>query len=65
MEYIIEDMILSAYRHDDREMATFVYKLLFEMSVSYHESIGKKMAEKFSGWKWIMDNCNLYDFLEG
>lgn len=32
MRKIIEDMIMSAYRHKDREMATFAYQLMAELA---------------------------------
>ena len=67
MENIIEDMISSAYRHKDYEMAAFAYKLMSEMASTFNcpsnwRDIGERMAGKFQGNDWIEDNCKLYDF---
>lgn len=67
MEKIIEDMITSAYRHKDYEMAAFAYQLMAEMARTFNcpsnwQDIGENMADSFSGVDWIEDNCKLYDF---
>lgn len=67
MEKIIEDMITSAYRHKDYEMAAFAYQLMAEMARTYNcpsdwRDVGESMAEKFSGFNWIEENCKLYEF---
>lgn len=70
MRKIIEDMIMSAYRHKDREMATFAYQLMAELANNKdcppgYLNIGEEMAEKFKGFEWIEENCKLLDFRYG
>jgi hypothetical protein len=54
MESIIEDMISSAYRHKDYEMAAMAYKLMYEFATTINcpsdwRDIGETMAGKFHG----------------
>ena len=67
MENIIDDMIASAYRHHDYEMAAMVYKLMSEFAVTANcpsnwRDIGEVMAGKYNGNDWIEENCKLYEF---
>ena len=67
MKNIIEDMIWAAWRHGDREMATTAYKLMHEFAKTDScppewSGIGAAMAEKFTGWDWIEENCLLREF---
>ena len=67
MENIIEDMICSAYRHEDYEMAAMAYKIMSEFATTINcpsnwREIGENMAGKFAANDWLMENCKLYDF---
>lgn len=67
MENIIDDMITSAYRHNDYEMASMVYKLMYKFADTVNcpsnwRDIGEVMAEKYNGNNWIEENCKLYEF---
>lgn len=67
MENIIYDMIASAYRHHDYEMAVMAYKLMSEFAVTVNcpsnwRDIGEVMAEEYNGNDWIEENCKLYEF---
>ena len=67
MENIIEDMISSAYRHKDYEMAAMAYKLMSELATTCNapsnwRRIGENMAEKFKGNEWIEEECKLEEF---
>lgn len=73
MEHIIEDMIQAAWRHDDREMATFAYKLMCKFATTINcpsdwRCIGDNMAKRYNSAglmdTWVTDNCKLYDFCE-
>lgn len=74
MEYIIEDMIWSAWRHNDREMATFAYKLMRKFATTINcpsdwRCIGEQIAKRYGYDKglmneWVFENCKLYDFCE-
>lgn len=70
MEQIIENMIESAGKHRDYEMAEMVYNLINELAGTFNcpsnwRDIGEKMAEKYLGDDWIMENCKLYEYYCG
>ena len=71
MEYIIEDMIRSAWRHNSREMATFAYKLMCKFATTINcpsdwRCIGENIAKKYGGDspvdKWVSATCGLDEF---
>lgn len=67
MKNIIDDMIESAYRHNDEEMAVMAYKLMSKFAITANcpsnwRDIGEDMAEKYSDNDWIEENCKLYEF---
>lgn len=73
MEYIIDDMIQSAWRHNDREMATIAYKLMYKFATTINcpsdwRCVGENIAKKYGGDspmdKWVSAICKLYDFCE-
>lgn len=71
MENVIREMIWTAWRHGDREMATQAYKLMCEFAKTANcpsnwRDIGEKMKREFQGYgaagEWITENCFLYEF---
>ena len=72
MENIIEEMIESAWRHNDYNMAALAYKLMAEMAKTINcpsnwREIGRDMAAQYGKFdnprnNWIMLHCGLDDF---
>lgn len=67
MENIIREMIESANKHHDYEMADTVYKLLSKFAYTWNcpsnwRDLGGQMEEEYAGDDWIMENCKLWDF---
>lgn len=67
MENIIREMIESANKHHDEDMADAVYKLLSQFAGTFNcpsiwRDLGERMAEEYAGNDWVMENCKLWDF---
>jgi hypothetical protein len=71
MEHIIEDIIWSAWRHNNRELATLAYKLMYKFATTINcpsdwRCIGENIAKKYGGDspfdKWVSACCLLDEF---
>jgi hypothetical protein len=68
MKESIERMIIHAEQNNDYELADIIRQILFELADTINcpsnwRSIGEEFAEKYSNNDWIMDNCNLYEYV--